>query len=202
MRLESQRTLHLPSPPEDVWPLVSDPSHLPVLVPEVEDAWYLKDGRIRLVCRLGRRHRTWNACPQADEAGRRLELSSASEGVRFSLRVSVEKAAAGGTDVKVSMELEPPEVWGAAPRPGGIPRRAVERLLLSALLFALSAFGVLELPALRLPPAAAAVAYAVVGLSFVIGAALLSSAHGSTKARKKPRRGPWPAMHVKAPKGG
>lgn len=191
MRLESQRTLHLPGTPEELWPLVSDPSRLPVLAPEVEDAWPVRDGRVRVLARVGRRRRAWNVKPTLDEAKRRLQLSSATEGVRFELSVELE-ASSGGTAVRVKMELEPPEVWKAAPQAGGIPRRVVLRLLLSVILFVLSAFGVVELPALSLPPVAAAFAYAVVGLSFVVGAALLSGAHGRKgKARRRllPRLG-------------
>ncbi len=185
MRLESQRTLHLPGTPEEVWPLISDPSRLPVLAPEIEDAWHTRGGLVRVLARVGRRRRGWDVKPTVDEARRRIELTSATEGVRFELAVDLERSGAGGCQVRVRMELEPPEVWKAAPQPGGIPRRVVHRLLLSVLLFVLSAFGVVELPSLALPPVAAAFAYAVVGLSFVIGAALLSSAH---RPRRTARR--------------
>jgi len=181
MRLESQRTLTLPGKPEDLWPLVSDPSRLPALAPEVEDAWPTRDGLIRLVARVGRRRRAWKVRPSIDEARRRLELSSATEGVSFRLVVTLE-GDGEGSKVRVELELEPPAVWGGSAHAQGVPRRVVQRLLLSVLLFMLSAFGVVELPAMRLPAVAAAFAYAVVGLAFVMGAALLASAHG-------PRRG-------------
>lgn len=196
MRLESQRTLHLASPPEEVWSLVCDPSRLPALAPEVEDAWHAKDGLVRLVARLGRRRRAWNVRPVQDDAARRLELVSATDGVKFRLVVGVEPAEKG-SKVSVTMELEPPEKWGAAPQPGGIPRRVVQRLLISVLLFVLSAFGVVELPALQLPTVAQDVAYAVVGLAFVVGAALLTGAHGGSR-RGKPRRKLLPRLPGKS----
>ncbi|MGC4115607.1 MAG: SRPBCC family protein [Myxococcales bacterium] len=198
MRLESQRTLHLPGTPEDLWPLISDPSRLPVLAPEIEDAWPTRDGLVRVLARVGRRRRAWNVKLTLDEAKRRIELESATEGVRFELRADLEKAG-DGSKVHVKMELVPPEVWKAAPQAGGIPRRVVYRLLLSVMLFVLSAFGVVELPALALPPVVAAFAYAVVGLSFVVGAALLSSTHGR---HGKPRRRLLPQLGGRKPKAG
>ncbi|HEY3445808.1 MAG TPA: SRPBCC family protein [Myxococcales bacterium] len=198
MRLESQRTLHLPGTPEEIWPLISDPSRLPVLAPEVEDAWPARDGLVRLVARVGRRRRAWNVKLTLDEARHHLELTSATEGVRFELVVDLEKSG-DGSRVQVKMELVPPEVWKAAPQAGGIPRRVVSRLLLSVLLFVLSAFGVVELPALHLPPVAEAFAYAVVGLSFVIGAALLSGTHSPRKGKARRRLLPLPRLGGKTP---
>lgn len=185
MRLSTERTLVVPGAPDDVWRLVSDPSRLSVLAPEIEDAAPTRSGNLRVVARLGRRRRTWKVQSTVDDAQRKLSLVSATPGVHFQLQATVE-AAEGGSKVLVKMELEPPETWKANPQPGGIPRRAVQRLLLSVLLFALSAFGVVELPSMRLASTLESIAYAVVGLAFVVGAALLSSAHTSRPGR--PRR--------------
>lgn len=191
MRLESQRTLVLPGSPADVWRLLSDPMRLSVLAPEIEDAWPDQDGNVRILARLGRRRRSWRAKPTLDESKHRLELDSATEGVDFHLEASVDKAPEGST-VKVRLRFQPPEVWKANPQPGGIPRRVVQRLLVSFMLFALSAFGVIQLPSASLPRPLAALAYAVVGLAFVVAAALLSSAHGPRPGR--PRRRLLPRM--------
>ena len=186
MRLDSQRTLTVTAPPEEVWALLADPARLPALAPEIEDVRPTRDGLLRVVARLGRRRRTWNVRRDLDDEKRRLELTSQTEGVHFRLVATVEKAEKG-SKVAVTMELVPPEVWKATPLPDGIPRRVVQRLLLSVVLFVLSAFGVVELPSLQMPPIAEAFAYAVVGLSFVMGAALLSSAHPHRKSKGRRR---------------
>jgi hypothetical protein len=184
MRLESQRTLVLPGQPEEVFRLLSDPARLSVLAPEIEDAWPVKGGLWRLTARLGRRRRTWRSRLTLDEAARKLELTSATEEVVFNLTAQVEPAPEGAV-VKVSLRFEPPEVWKANPQPGGIPARVVQRLLLAFILFALSAVGVVELPALELTRVEGAVAYGVVGATFVVAAALLSSTPNPRKGRRK-----------------
>jgi hypothetical protein len=185
MRLQSQRTLLLPGSPEEVWRLLSEPARLSVLAPEVEDAWPLRDGLLRVVARLGRRRRAWSVRPTLDAQAHRLELDSATSGVSFHLEASIEPAAEGST-VRVAFSFEPPETWKANPQPG-IPRRVAQRLLMSVLLFSLSAFGVVELPSLSLSRPVETAAYAVVGLSFVLAAALLSGAHGARRSRSRRR---------------
>ena len=184
MRLESQRTLVLPGPPEEVWRLISDPARLSVLAPEIEEAWPVKGGLLRVVARIGRRRRAWRARLVLDEGQRRLELDSATAGVGFHLVARVEPAPEGAK-VEVSHTFAPPEVWKPDPQPGGIPRRVAQRILLSFALFALSAAGVVELPSFELSRPVAAVAYGVVGAAFLVAAALLSSAHNPRKARRK-----------------
>ena len=141
MLVESQRTLLLPGTPDEVWKLLSDPARMSVLAPEIEDAWTIRGGQLRVVARLGRRRRAWRVKPVVDEASHRLALDSATPGVGFHLEAVVE-AAPEGARVKVNLRLEPPEIWKADPQPGGIPRRVAQRLLLSVVLFALTAFGV------------------------------------------------------------
>ncbi|MBI5548709.1 MAG: SRPBCC family protein [Deltaproteobacteria bacterium] len=184
MRLESQRTLVLPATPDEVWRLLSDPGRLPILAPEIEDAWAVRGGLVRVLARMGRRRRSWRVKLTADEGKRRLELDSATPDVHFHLEATVEPAPEGSR-VQVQLMLEPPQVWKPDPQPGGVPRRVVQRLLLSVMLFALSAFGVVELPSLRLAPMPAAIAYALVGAAFVVAAALLSSAHSPRNPRAR-----------------
>lgn len=183
MRIETQRNLLLPNPPGEVWRLLSDPSRLSVFAPEIADAWPVADGLLRVVARVGMRRRACKVKPTLDAEKHRLVLESATEGVAFHLEAQLAPEGSG-TRATVSLTLQPPDVWKATPKPGGIPRRVVQRLLISFALFAVSATGVVQLPDLGLPQWAEAVAYAFVGLSFVVGAALLTSARAP---RQRPR---------------
>lgn len=181
MRLESQRTLILPGAPDEVWELLCDPSRLAVLAPEIEDAYALRSGLIRVFARLGRRRRSWRARPKLDRAQRRLELESATPGVLFRLTANVDPVPEG-SEVRTRLQLEPPDTWEPNPQARAVPRRVVQRLLVSILLFSVSAAGVVALPSLKLTRAMAAIAYAIVGVAFVVGAALLSSARSPRSA--------------------
>lgn len=173
MRLESVRDLLLPQPPEKAAHLL-DVVELPGIVPELEDAGLLPGGLVRLAGRLGRRRRTWQARVSEEVPGRRLVLQSASLGVGFVLRATLEPLDEGSR-LRVELSMEPPMRWLAL-RPGR-PVPLLRRLLLSSAFFALTVAGLLLVPGLVLSRAAAAVAWALIGVLFVAAASTLAGTH-------------------------
>ncbi len=86
-------------------------------------------------------------------------------------------ASSGSSKKKSGFASRKRAIWGLK-----LPR--LVRLVASFLLFALSALGIRLLPGLSLPSTLAAIAYAFLGMFFLVAAALLSGRHKRTTAAK------------------